>query len=341
MAVGLGGGIVAGSAVLISGEPGIGNVSVELWYDADSSCTMSSGDFLVETQFTSGSVVLGGNYKFERNDLPAGNYLVLVTDSNHVLTGYTQSIGSNPGADNNSQVQPYCIVGFAGSDLNDSNLTADFGYWQPAALGDFVWNDTNTNGLQDESPLQGLSGVQITVYNSNGVQVGQETTVNGLYHVTGLTPDTYTVTVTIPPAGYTPTTPETLTTTLTSGQTDNTMDFGYVYPTAVMLQQFEAAVEERRVVLSWQIEGLATQGFNVWRADNVKGLQAEKLTPTPVTWAENGVYQYVDKSAVPGQSYWYWLENVDDGQRYGPQTASVPTGPAMQVRAFMPLVNGR
>ncbi|PKO21245.1 MAG: hypothetical protein CVU38_15710, partial [Chloroflexi bacterium HGW-Chloroflexi-1] len=124
-----------------AGEPGIGNVTVQLWYDADNSCTLNTGDFLVETQTSSGTVTLGGNYKFERNDLPAGNYLVRVTDSNTVLVGYTQSQGTNPGADNNSQLQPYCIVGFAGSDLNGSNLTADFGYWRPAALGDFVWQD--------------------------------------------------------------------------------------------------------------------------------------------------------------------------------------------------------
>jgi len=259
--------------------------------------------------------------------------------------GYTQAIGTSPGSDNNSQTQPYCIVGFPGSAVNGSNLTADFGYWRPAALGDFVWQDSNANGVQDESPLQGLSNVQITVKDSNGVQVAQVTTVNGLYNVTGLKPGTYTAEVTIPPAGYyrtypAPPAPAKHTVTLVSGETNNTLDFGYVYPTTVTVQRFDAVAEVGQVILSWQIEGFAAQGFHVWRADNIKGIDAVQLTSDPVVGV-SGLYQFADGDVTPGQSYWYWLEDVADGQRFGPQTVTAPTEPALQVRAFMPIATGK
>jgi len=126
-----------------------------------------------------------------------------------------------------------------------------------------------------------------------------------------------------------------------SGETNNTLDFGYVYPTAISVQRFEAAAESEVVVLSWQIEGVAAQGFHVWRADNAKGLGAVRLTAAPVTVLQAGVYQFVDKAATVGQSYWYWLEDAADGQRYGPQTATVPAEPALRVRAFVPIATGR
>ena len=317
------------------GEPGIGNVTVGLWY-AGTDCV---ADFLVETQTTTSTVTLGENYRFSRTDLPAGNYLVQVTDANGVLVGYTQSVGPNHGNDNNSQYpQPYCIVGFPGSAANGTNLTADFGYWRPAGLGDLVWQDSNANGLQDESPLQGLTNVQITVYAANGTPVAQVVTVNGLYSVTGLVPGTYTVTVTIPPSGYFPTTPETQVVTLVSGQTNNDVDFGYVYPTGLALVQFNALAGDGVVWLQWQVEGLAPQGFHVWRAENAKGLEMVRLTSAPVTAAVEGAYGYVDQGVVAGQSYWYWLEDVASGQRYGPREVTVPLAAR---RTFLPLATGR
>ncbi|MBK7204117.1 MAG: hypothetical protein IPH87_26980 [Anaerolineae bacterium] len=49
-----------------------------------------------------------------------------MTDANQVLTSYTKSTGPNPGQDNNSQVNPYCIQNFNPTGVGDTNLTADF-----------------------------------------------------------------------------------------------------------------------------------------------------------------------------------------------------------------------
>jgi hypothetical protein len=100
------------------GETGIGNVTLDL-LKGDTTCTTFS---LAGTQATNAS----GNYLF--TGLADGCYRVTVTDTNNVLAALTKTTGPNPGANNNSQVDPYSanIVG------QTSNLTADFGYVGPS-----------------------------------------------------------------------------------------------------------------------------------------------------------------------------------------------------------------
>ena len=44
--------------------------------------------------------------------------------------------------------------------------TVDFGYYKPVTIGDFVWNDTNGNGIQDAGE-PGISGVTVTLSGTN------------------------------------------------------------------------------------------------------------------------------------------------------------------------------
>ena len=65
------------------------------------------------------------------------------------------------------------------------NLTADFGYYvEPAAVGNFVWNDLNGNGIQDPGEL-GIAGVKveltITYPDATVVTVVTVTDSNGYY----------------------------------------------------------------------------------------------------------------------------------------------------------------
>ena len=99
------------------GETGIGNVTVDL-LKGDATCTTFS---VVGTQTTNAS----GNYLF--TNLADGCYRVTVTDTNNVLTAFTKTIGPNPGANDNSQVDPYSATIVNQTD----NLTADFGYVGP------------------------------------------------------------------------------------------------------------------------------------------------------------------------------------------------------------------
>ena len=90
-------------------------------------------------------------------NLGAGNYTVTVTDSNGCQ----------------------CI----------SDITID----GVAAIGNFVWADTNNNGIQDAGE-PGISGVVVMLLDGNGNMVGQTTTdQNGQYIFDGLTAGNYKV----------------------------------------------------------------------------------------------------------------------------------------------------
>ena len=110
------------------GESGFGNVTVQLWYDTNNTCALDAGDVLVATQTTNNLIALGGNYRFV-DEYISGNYLVLVTDLNGVLTNYSQTVGASQTLDGYSKYpQPYCIQNFNPTNTQDVNLRADFGY---------------------------------------------------------------------------------------------------------------------------------------------------------------------------------------------------------------------
>jgi LPXTG-site transpeptidase (sortase) family protein len=136
----------------------------------------------------------------------------------------------------------------------ESDLTWDAGLYLAASLGNFVWLDSNVNGLQD-SGEKGVNGVTVNLYRPgyglDGIagtpddadKVSTTTTnPSGLYVFTGLIPGNYSVEM-VPPSGYTlspadrgsndaidsdanPATGRTVTTTLVSGENDLSWDAG-------------------------------------------------------------------------------------------------------------------
>ncbi|MCP3805227.1 carboxypeptidase regulatory-like domain-containing protein [Allokutzneria sp. A3M-2-11 16] len=78
------------------------------------------------------------------------------------------------------------------------DLTLDAGLRPPNRLGDFVWNDTNKNGLQDPGE-PGVPNVPVTVKDDKGTEVGKTTTdANGKYLFDKLPDGTFTVCFTAP-----------------------------------------------------------------------------------------------------------------------------------------------
>ncbi len=87
--------------------------------------------------------------------------------------------------------------------------------------------------------------------------------------------------------------------------------------TAVKLLYFEALGDTEGVVVSWETASETDNlGFNLYRADSADGerilLNAE-LIPTNVPPGSpiGSVYEYRDTTAIAGQTYYYWLEDVD------------------------------
>ena len=118
-------------------------------------------------------------------------------------------------------------------DTDDSNyIAAAVPVWN---LGDYVWLDENSDGVQDatEPPL---AGVDVILTDATGAVLGTETTdAAGSYLFTGLVDGTYTVTVDTAtlPAGVSPTFDadgglDNTSTTTIAGADDLDQDFGYV-----------------------------------------------------------------------------------------------------------------
>jgi hypothetical protein len=92
-------------------------------------------------------------------------------------------------------------------------------------------------------------------------------------------------------------------------------DVYYTTLTAVELFDFTAASSIGGVLVAWKTGSEQDNaGFNVWRSDSENG-QFAKLTGSLIP-AEGGAgqgasYSFTDRSAIPGGTYFYKLEDVD------------------------------
>ena len=162
---------------------GIPDVTLNLYVDSNGNGVYDGGDECIASTVTD----LDGNFLF--SNLPvtdrAGNpidYLVVVTDSDNVIDGFWHSEGVAE-ADNNSQNDEGYLITLSSG--NPNNTTADMGYYeQAAAVGNFVWEDLNSNGLQDAGE-PGIEGVEVTLTitypNGSEVTVVDSTDANGHY----------------------------------------------------------------------------------------------------------------------------------------------------------------
>ena len=131
-------------------EPGLEGVTLSLYVDSNSDGLLQPSEPRLAVSTTN----INGGYFFK--GLPAGDYIVDVTDSNQVVAGYFSSTGM-PATNNNSQSDPYAINLVQGG----ADFTADFGYYnQLASVGDFIWFDSNFNGTQDVGE-PGIAGVEV------------------------------------------------------------------------------------------------------------------------------------------------------------------------------------
>jgi hypothetical protein len=209
------------------GEPGIGDVAVQLF---------DCSDNLQASTTTTAS----GFYSFT-NLLPGCYYVAFATPSGFLPTP------ANQGADDAKDSD--AVGGKTGNyqlDPGEYDPTVDAGFFRPASIGDFVWVDTNANGIQDAGEA-GLAGVVVELYTCADILVATTTTnAGGAYAFNNLTPGDYYVKFN-KPAGYTfsprdagaddaldsdadPATGRTTCTTLVSGENDTTWDAGvYVF----------------------------------------------------------------------------------------------------------------
>jgi large repetitive protein len=165
-------------------ETGVANVIVEL-HKADG--TLVSKD----------TTDAAGKYLF--TNLPLGDYYVqFVTTS--LPVGYVVSpkdAGTDDAKDSDADATGKTAITTLTAGEND--VTWDLGINKPVgSVGDFVWNDTNRDGIQDPSEV-GVPGVTVELRKADGTLVASVVTdATGKYNFPNVPPGTYYVDVLIP-----------------------------------------------------------------------------------------------------------------------------------------------
>lgn len=333
---------VNGNGIQDSGEPGIGGVTVNLHY-AGPNGAFGDGDDTTATTTTNSS----GEYTF--TNLPPGNYKVeFVTPTGYVITFQDQ--GSDDTVDSDPDPATGMTAQFSLSS-GESDVTWDAGMYRPVTIGDFVWQDTDGDGVQDpgENGIPGVSlsltcaGLDGTMGTPDDITDSTTTDSNGVYQFTNLPPGTCQVDVSTP-SGYVATTSTSWTGTLVSGETRDDADFGFISPTAVELMDFQAEVSDAGVHLTWRTYSeTGITGFRVQRAlvpfgpwKNVLYVPAQ---------GSGSTYSVYDRRIEPGFTYYYRLVTEPESQELGPWTVYVPKtwepGAGIQsgYRLFVPMVS--
>lgn len=219
-----------------SGEAGLANVSVALY--------KSGGTLATPLEANPQTTTSTGAYSFT-GPLPGSYYVEFTLPSGYKFSSPLQ--GGDLTRDSDAVAQGNPLLGRTATFSltgGQTLTTIDAGAYVPAALGNFIWSDTNKDGIQNGGE-PGLDGVQVKLYTGSGTLVSSYTTTGGtgLYSFTGLAPGSYYVQFTLPsgykfttlnnPAGTSATDSDaspssglTTTYTLTSGQTNNDVDAG-------------------------------------------------------------------------------------------------------------------
>ena len=328
---------INGNGIQDAGELGIGNVTVRLYPNLTCTGTPQA------TTTTSPT----GLYTF--SNLPAGSYCVEIVAATGVLVGWNGS-PQDQGGDDTKDSDANPTTHFAPVTLTpgQTNTTVDVGFWNPSCLGDIIYTDTNGNGVQDgctdpNNPLScaestGIPGVPITVVGPNGFTASllSGNTPAGVYRLNNLLPGTYTISV---PASISPnfirTTSSPRVITLTAGQCDLSVDFGYIGPTGINLQHFNVAWQNGAATLAWEtMSENGVEGFDLYRASTVDG-ERQRINGALIPAQGAGtVYTFTDTSATPSSEYFYWLATRPGSDVFGPWRLA----PASAPRMFFPSI---
>ncbi|MBC8232488.1 T9SS type A sorting domain-containing protein, partial [bacterium] len=100
----------------------------------------------------------------------------------------------------------------------------------------------------------------------------------------------------------------------------------------VALSSFEARYFDNGVILRWITESETNNlGFEIYRGESKDG-PFEKITPHRIagagTTASQNKYEYIDETAVEGNKYFYYVEDIDfSGEKGRSETIPAVSGP--------------
>jgi uncharacterized repeat protein (TIGR01451 family) len=209
----------------------------------------------------------------------------------------------------------------------------------PGMISGWIWRDQNYDGVMAASE-PGLANIIITLYNSHNDTVAVTTSAqNGSYQFTGLAVEEYHLVINESslPFNMNQTVtelPGSLKITA-AGEHFDSINFGYeMGMTPVEVTYFDYQATANGIRLFW-MTGSETNnlGFNILRSNAENGeyvTMNDQIIPGAGNMAQEKKYEFIDRSAQSGQTYYYKLMDVDyqgRGSYHGPIAASVQQVP--------------
>jgi len=331
------------NGILDAGEPGFANARLILFaadVESPSITDMNLAIAEVKTQ-------TDGSYSFSA--LP-GEYQVILDLSTisdeFILTAQNagaeeQDSDANP---TTGITRPTAFLFAADSDLNiDVGLRP-----RPATIGDTVWIDYNSDGIEENENLStaGVANVevQLILVDSSGNQTIIDTLLTddiGQYQFTDVLPGDYMVSLnydTVPSELLEEdmSTPMMYSFSVLAGDAIDSADFGFVpVATAIELLSFTAQKTDTGTLIKWVTASETdTLGFNIYRSESMEG-EAVQVNQSLI-FTKNGTAGNAYEVLLPteaGASY-YWLQEIENSLRslnYGP---AIPSDQAVLLSQF-------
>ncbi len=212
--------VTTGRTALVSLPPGSTDLTLDaglyedasvgdlVWVDADADGVQDGGEsglvgvtvnLLDAGGGTVASTATAGDGSYSFTGLVPGGYRVeFVAPSGYSFSPVDQ--GADDTADSDADVTTGRSPLFTLSSGED-DLDVDAGLYEGASVGDFVWVDTDADGIQD-SGEPGLAGVTVNLLDAGGGTVASTATAgDGSYSFTGVTPGEYRVEF-VAPSGF-------------------------------------------------------------------------------------------------------------------------------------------
>ncbi len=157
-----------------------------------------SGNFVASTVTDFNSDGEMGYYSFE-NIQPGSYYIVFTVPVGYLISPVDQGGNDTQDSDLTSGME-FGSTNIFNLSAGENDEDVDAGFFIPAGLGDFVWNDLNQDGIQDADE-PGVPNVVVNLHAFNGAFImSTETDANGEYSFPFLAQGIYFISV-VPPAG--------------------------------------------------------------------------------------------------------------------------------------------
>ena len=279
-------------------EPGILDVTLELWPDLDGDGIFEPGGDDGPAPIATTVTDANGEYRFD--GLDAGRYFVNVDDTTLPVGNPAGALVRTNGATSNSDQ-----INLSEGQFYD---LADFGYGADGGagvggIGDTVWFDGDGDGVRGPGEL-GIPGVTVELYDDAGTTLlaTAVTGPDGSYLFTGLPPANYTVIAdaTTLPAGYDQTPTNTpggrldLRVEVISGLLATWLDYGFEAPPGVT-----GSIGDR-VFLDADGDGIDDPGEPGIEGVTISLLDSSGAVIASTTTDADGAYDF---SGVPAGDY--------------------------------------